>query len=397
VRRRTPAAALERLVQTKRPIVLATCVVLLLSALGTALARTLAVPKDYHTIGRAVHVADEGDTVLLAPGIYKETVDLQERMSLVGWKRDETIIVGKENRPVIMGANHTLVRNLTIKAGSVGIRCEGKLMTIEENVITENRESGVHALISLPVIRNNIIVRNDWTGIYCEAVRSLNTAIEHNILAENKYSGISLAGRCELVIQNNIIANNGQYAIWVSQDSRRSRIEFNNLFNNRRGVNQYAVVNATNLKLDPGFPALRSEVYDYLAGPRRSFRGMGKAKTDIGPVMGAVAQRTARDRDGDGVVGDEDQCPGVAEDKDGFEDEDGCPEFDNDKDGVYDSADKCPNEKEDVDRFEDQDGCPDPDNDRDGVPDESDECPGEPETPNGFKDDDGCPDEKPAE
>jgi len=33
-----------------------------------------------------------------------------------------------------------------------------------------------------------------------------------------------------------------------------------------------------------------------------------------------------------------------AEDKDKFEDEDGCPDPDNDKDGILDEKDKCPNE-----------------------------------------------------
>jgi outer membrane protein OmpA-like peptidoglycan-associated protein len=54
--------------------------------------------------------------------------------------------------------------------------------------------------------------------------------------------------------------------------------------------------------------------------------------------------------------------------------------------------DKCPNEPEDKDGFEDLDGCPDPDNDHDGIPDAQDKCPNEPETINGFQDDDGCPD-----
>jgi OOP family OmpA-OmpF porin len=48
---------------------------------------------------------------------------------------------------------------------------------------------------------------------------------------------------------------------------------------------------------------------------------------------------------------------------------------DSDGDGVQDKDDRCPNEAEDVDGFEDEDGCPDPDNDHDGIPDEEDECP----------------------
>src|SRR5262249_40050144 len=48
---------------------------------------------------------------------------------------------------------------------------------------------------------------------------------------------------------------------------------------------------------------------------------------------------------------------------------------DGDGDGILDPVDRCPEEPEDKDGFEDQDGCPDPDNDRDGVNDVEDACP----------------------
>jgi OOP family OmpA-OmpF porin len=98
------------------------------------------------------------------------------------------------------------------------------------------------------------------------------------------------------------------------------------------------------------------------------------------------------DPDKDGIVGDADQCPSEAEDKDGFQDEDGCPDPDNDGDGIADAADKCPTEPEDKDGFQDEDGCPDPDNDGDGIADAADKCPTEPEDKDGFQDEDGCPD-----
>ena len=102
--------------------------------------------------------------------------------------------------------------------------------------------------------------------------------------------------------------------------------------------------------------------------------------------------RIAPDFDGDGIPNDLDRCPTEPEDKDGFEDEDGCPDPDNDKDGIIDTKDRCPDRPEDLDGFEDEDGCPDPDNDRDGLPDVRDKCPKEAEIYNGFEDEDGCPD-----
>ncbi|HWA71504.1 MAG TPA: thrombospondin type 3 repeat-containing protein [Polyangiaceae bacterium] len=96
------------------------------------------------------------------------------------------------------------------------------------------------------------------------------------------------------------------------------------------------------------------------------------------------------DTDKDGVADERDECPELAEDRDHFEDHDGCPDFDNDGDGVPDEQDKCPAAQEDSDGYQDEDGCPDPDNDHDGVPDQSDQCPNEPGAANGKVP--GCPD-----
>src|SRR5262249_47404285 len=65
---------------------------------------------------------------------------------------------------------------------------------------------------------------------------------------------------------------------------------------------------------------------------------------------------------------------------------------DSDHDGIPDVQDACPDTPEDRDMFEDSDGCPDADNDHDRILDRNDKCPNEPETYNGFEDEDGCPD-----
>ena len=92
----------------------------------------------------------------------------------------------------------------------------------------------------------------------------------------------------------------------------------------------------------------------------------------------------AKDSDGDGVPDDIDRCPLDAEDKDGFQDEDGCPDADNDGDGIVDKADACPNEAGTLENR----GCPVTDKDGDGVPDDQDKCP----TVAGERENAGCPD-----
>ena len=150
----------------------------------------------------------------------------------------------------------------------------------------------------------------------------------------------------------------------------------------------------------------RAEIYTQLA----------RKKTD--PVRckdpNAVRDYTPGigDRDGDQYDDKADKCPDDPEDFDSFQDDDGCPDKDNDNDGILDASEfkdgkwtnldkkiengrelDCRNEPEDKDNFEDEDGCPDPDNDRDTIPDTSDpKCPNDPEDFDGFEDDDGCPD-----
>ena len=142
---------------------------------------------------------------------------------------------------------------------------------------------------------------------------------------------------------------------------------------------------------------------------------------------GAAFVNELSDQDGDGIGDDKDQCPTAAEDVDGFQDQDGCPDPDNDGDGIPDGQDKCPNDPETRNGLQDADGCPDevpdrdkdgipdaedkcpddggptaihrtgefygcPDRDKDGVPDKIDKCPDEAEDTDGFQDADGCPD-----
>ncbi len=107
----------------------------------------------------------------------------------------------------------------------------------------------------------------------------------------------------------------------------------------------------------------------------------------VGYAPGAPESPVAPgDRDRDGILDPDDKCPDDPEDRDGFEDADGCPDPDNDADGIADEPDSCPDDPEDNDGFEDEDGCPDPDNDGDRVADEIDECPLVP-----GRLEDGCP------
>lgn len=65
------------------------------------------------------------------------------------------------------------------------------------------------------------------------------------------------------------------------------------------------------------------------------------------------------DRDRDGIPDAVDRCRSHPEDHDGWQDSDGCPDWDNDGDHILDTLDECPNDPENVDGHLDDDGCPD--------------------------------------
>jgi len=113
-----------------------------------------------------------------------------------------------------------------------------------------------------------------------------------------------------------------------------------------------------------------------MAGAETALAG-GVGNPPLRVMASVVWAPREHDIDDDGVDDDVDQCRELPEDRDGYQDGDGCPEGDNDEDGVVDDEDQCQGKKEDEDSFQDEDGCPDPDNDGDRIPDEADGCPDE--------------------
>jgi OOP family OmpA-OmpF porin len=115
-------------------------------------------------------------------------------------------------------------------------------------------------------------------------------------------------------------------------------------------------------------------------------------------TLGFVFEPSIGDRDHDGIKDDVDDCPDRAEDIDGFQDDNGCPEPDNDEDGTFDVDDACPNDAGKPSKDPNKNGCPaSGDPDKDGILEGEDACP----IVAGVKTNDaktnGCPKEKPAE
>lgn len=125
-----------------------------------------------------------------------------------------------------------------------------------------------------------------------------------------------------------------------------------------RGVTGFQSARDTALELDLGARLRVGAWLLVLGGGVGLTRGVGTPDGRL--FLGAYFVPPRSDSDHDGVSDSDDACPFLAEDRDGFQDEDGCPDPDNDNDMVPDLDDKCPNEAAEEDRDQDEDGCTDP-------------------------------------
>jgi hypothetical protein len=116
--------------------------------------------------------------------------------------------------------------------------------------------------------------------------------------------------------------------------------------------------NTTALELGLGANLNLGDVTLTLAGSVGLSEGYGTPDGRV--VLGVRWSPSDSDKDGDGISDSDDQCPYLAEDMDGFNDADGCPDPDNDNDLVPDLDDRCPTEQAEEGRDEDEDGCTDP-------------------------------------
>ena len=386
---------------TLKKLVLITAGAMLLS--GTAMAKNINVPGDFAKIADALGNADAGDTILVKRGVYNENITLIMGVVLKGEDPLSTIIDGGRRGPTVMGTSGAEMSHFTVRNGLEGILCENAAPYIHHCYVIDNHATGIGAFISLPWLRNNVVYGNRWSGILAWGTKSLDAYIEQNVVLRNGYSGLTLKGPTNLVARNNIFMENHYYGVFADPAAGQTKVEYNNIYKNYYPFNQFIKVNRTNVSLDPKFisPSLGNPNFFCQSTSPMIKRGKGKldiglTATDVVKEEEAVEETRNPDTDGDGLCDPWVSEEGLSEKYAGV-----CTGFDN-----------CPEEAEDFDGFQDDEGCPDADNDRDGLCDPwveakgmlatfahvckgVDLCPEQAETLNSYKDDDGCPDEVP--
>ena len=180
--------------------------ILIICILSTGRCEVLNVPGTYSTIQGGVDAAQDGDTVLVAPGNY--TYFGNYNVDFLG----KNIAVISET-----GAENTFIdcredgRGFIFSSGeSEEALLEG--FTIQNAYVsTEEVGGGVLCYLSSPTIRNNIITSNYaylGGGIFSAGGAPI---IENNIINDNlaeRGGGIYISGDLQAIIRNNEIFNN---------------------------------------------------------------------------------------------------------------------------------------------------------------------------------------------
>lgn len=211
----------------------------LLVHLPAAHGTTLQVPsEDYPTIQAAMNVALPGDTVLVAPGTYHETVVLSAGVVLQGSGRENTIIDGGGGDlplPVVTleddPTGSAAVRGFTLQNGVVGLRAVNSAIEVAQNSIRQNLYGGVAVWRGRCAISNNRIVDNGGPGVRADesdGVITDNEFMGNQAVLGSYFPSGPIAGgvECNLsgnmqILRNTFISNSGDGAGGIAVDRLR--------------------------------------------------------------------------------------------------------------------------------------------------------------------------------
>lgn len=179
---------------------------------------TINVPGDFRTIQDAINAAIDGDTIQVASGTYKETLEIIDKdLTLKGEGKDNTIIDGinlMEQPTVFVDGGNINISGFTIKNGVSGLNIfNSKASVVTNNVIKNNLGDGLdlQEASSIKVI-DNVIEKNSWDGIY--VLEAKDVEISDNQITDNSFGGIDIFESSAIIIKgNNVSANDWGIAV----------------------------------------------------------------------------------------------------------------------------------------------------------------------------------------
>jgi len=220
--------------------------------------------KSFKTISEAITQAEEGDTILVGPGVYHESLVIKKSVILKGKDRDKTIISGygtddliyivadnvtiigftisnsgnnsntEEDAGIDIRSEHNTIKNVNFSQNSnYGIYMyKAHNNGIENCIFLDNVEGGVFSLYCNENIFQNNTLINNTIGLYLKY--NYNTSISDNTISSHSLNGIYLYDSEYNMIDGNIFTENNR-GIHV-KGSKHNTIKENLFINNERGL-----------------------------------------------------------------------------------------------------------------------------------------------------------------
>ncbi len=166
--------------------------------------------------------AQSGDTIVVAPGLYRESLRLPSGVTLISAQRHAAILQEAETVVVADGIRATRFTGFKIEGPSVvGIRIVNSAVEITDVLISGAQEAAIQIEGESPaVICANTIVANAGTGIVIS--NSAHPIIINNRIVGNGRipgalrPGIYISGAANPRVEGNVVADNGAEQIWAS-------------------------------------------------------------------------------------------------------------------------------------------------------------------------------------
>jgi serine protease len=232
---------------------------LLLLVPVVALAKTINIPADQPTIQSGINAASNGDTVLVARGIYKENIDFKGKAitvtsstgpaaTVIDGGNISTVVTFQTSEGMSSKLSGFTIRHGTASFGA-GIYLLGTSPTITGNVFSANSETsgGYGAAIggngSSPYIAQNFFTKNTCDTQFLSGVVSfVNTSspiIVDNIFSANPCRAINMTlpeGSQPDVVNNTIVRNSVGIRVDARIATSQQVYENNLLYSNQVGL-----------------------------------------------------------------------------------------------------------------------------------------------------------------
>ena len=210
--------------------------------------------SNFTTIQDAINNASDGNTILVEPGVYQETIKVNKSVNLIGEDLNNTIILSENSTETAEGkifheektriniltivADNCLIKNFTFKTNDKNKIIRGIILDLPNNTIMNCNISGLYNAIEInQYSKNNTICQNiiSNNNVGIDATDSNGNLITDNFISNNSQQGVYFyTGSDNNVFSKNIFTNNYQ-ALRIKMSSGNQIYE-NYFYKNVYGV-----------------------------------------------------------------------------------------------------------------------------------------------------------------